>query len=107
MTLTPEEIAAEIREILPDRGEYPPPPNSLRQRLFELADRICPPPTCTIDQVEGYEVEWFTRGAVCVSPKGIVWYSWNRGGVPVVPKSEVRPVMHPWPERPAENKEPQ
>ena len=100
MTLTPEEIAAEIREILPDRDEYAPLPNSPRQRLIELADRIDPPATpCTIDQVEGWEVQWFTRGAVCVSPRGIVWYSWNRNGVPVVPEGEVRPIIHPWPER--------
>ena len=100
MTMTPEQIAKEIRYLASTYW------GQGRQDFYDLADRIYPTAPCTIDQGEGYEVEWFTRGAVCVSPKGIVWYSWNRGGVPVVPKSEVRPVMHPWPERPAD-KEPQ
>ena len=100
MTLTPEEIAAEIREILPDRGEYAPLPNSPRQRLFELADRIDPPATpCKIDDLEGWEVQWFTRGAMALAPDGTwswQWCQWaNPQGV------LVDDVLHPWPERPA------
>ena len=98
MTLTPEEIAAEIREILPG-GEYAPLPNSPRQRLIELADRIDPPATPKIDQVEGWEVQWFTRGAMALAPDGTIATTrcqWaNPQGV------LVDDVVHPWPERPA------
>ena len=42
MTLTPEQIAAEIREILPAPEKYGEIAGSPRDRLLKLADRICP-----------------------------------------------------------------
>ena len=102
--MNPEEIAAEIRHLASPLSGF-----TFTQRMDEfrkLADRIKPPAPCTIDQVEGWEVQWFRRGSVAVSPRGIVWYSWVRGGVPVVPEGEIRPVLHPWPERPTEATDP-
>jgi len=101
MTLSSEEIAAEIRYLASPLSGF-----TFTQRMDEfrkLADRIKPPAPCTIDQVEGWEVQWFRRGAMALAP-GDAW-SWQWCCQWVNPQGVlVDGVVHPWPERPVEKR---
>jgi len=93
------QVADEIRKILPP-NQYSPTEGSQRDRLLKLAERFLQPP-CPINEVEGWEAAWVSKGTMIVSPEGDVFLSWRSHRIE--DGFEVDGIKHPWPEGPPED----